>query len=239
MISAIIFSKIKQECHRDGAWEVSISSPLEAGSNGERVAQEGYGPAGDQQAPFDRVDLDVPTNRGDIVAAALCLSVALVGYFVLVPVAVYVPSKFAGTINSPAFLPNVLFAMLGGLSALYLVHSLMVRGRTSRAERRRLSDWTLAAGTALICVGYVVAIYVVGMTVASALSVAVAIYYFGERRILIIAAISVVLPALLWLFFVKVAYVLMPTPIVPVLEFFISAAFGEGGVAVAGAMGSG
>lgn len=204
--------------------EVSISPPLESGSNGEHAAREGYGPAGRQLTPFELVDLDVPTNRGDIVAAALCLSVAAIGYFVLVPAAVYVPSKFAGTINSPAFLPNVLFAMLGGLSVIYLAHSLMVRRRASHDQRRRLSDWGLAAGTALLCVGYVVGIFVVGMTVASALSVAATIYYFGERRVWIIAAISVVLPALLWLFFVKVAYVLMPTPIIPMLEFFVSAA---------------
>ena len=76
----------------------------------------------------------------------------------------------------------------------------------------------IAGGTALICIGYIGAIYVVGMTLASALCVAATIYYFGERRAWVICAIAIILPALLWYFFVKIAHILFPTPWLGVME---------------------
>ena len=75
--------------------------------------------------PPPPIELETPTHRGDVIAAALCLSAGLLGYLVVVPNAVYVPSKFAGSVNSPAFLPNVLFIVLAGLGALYLAQSLI------------------------------------------------------------------------------------------------------------------
>jgi putative tricarboxylic transport membrane protein len=166
----------------------------------------------DPQGGPDFIDLESPTRRGDVIAAVLCLAAGLIGYFVLVPMAVYVPAKFAGTANSPAFLPNVLFILLAALSALYLVQSLIVLLREASEGRVRQSDWALAGGTALICIGYVFGIHVVGMTLGSALAVAATIFYFGERRPVLIASIAVILPLLLWYFFVKIAHILLPTP---------------------------
>ncbi|MGI9384922.1 MAG: tripartite tricarboxylate transporter TctB family protein [Methyloligellaceae bacterium] len=199
-------------------------SPLEV------KADERAGASAEDQAlaaqPSSRVDVDIetPTLRGDVVAALLCLGSGLIGYFVLVPAAVYVPSSFAGTVNSPAFFPNVMFLILSGLSGFYLVRSLVAYRHRTGDQRTLLHEWVLASGTALICVGYVAAIYTFGMTAASAACLAATIYYFGERRLWIIVPTSLVLPALLWLFFVKAANVLFPIPVVPVIEFFLSAA---------------
>ena len=128
------------------------------------------------------IDLEIPTRRGDVIAAALCLMAGLGGYFVVVPMAVYVPAQFIGTANSPAFLPNVMFVLLAVFSALYLIQSLIVYRREAPEGRVQASDWALAGGTALICIGYIVAIHVVGMTLGSALAVAATVFYFGERR---------------------------------------------------------
>ncbi|NIQ96805.1 MAG: hypothetical protein GWN87_23420, partial [Desulfuromonadales bacterium] len=92
------------------------------------------------------IELETPTHRGDIVAASLCLSAGLAGYFLVVPAAVHVPAKFAGTVNSPAFLPNALFILLAGLGAIYLVHSIIAYTRGARQGRARSSDWSLAGG---------------------------------------------------------------------------------------------
>lgn len=198
--------------------EIKADEPVDAETEDQALAAQ----------PNSRVDVDIetPTLRGDVIAASLCLGGGLVGYFVLVPAAVYVPSSFAGTINSPAFFPNVLFLILSGLSGLYLVRSLAAYRRRSSDQRTPAHEWGLAAGTALICLGYVAAIYVFGMTAASAACLAATIYYFGERRLWIIVPTCLVLPALLWLFFVKAANVLFPIPVVPVFEFLLSAAFG-------------
>ena len=156
------------------------------------------------------VDMDTPTHRGDSIAALLCLVGGLVGYFLIVPAAVYVPPQFAGTANSPAFLPNVLFLILAALGFIYLVYSVAAQLRNPTQGWAHPSDWLLAGGTALICVGYVLFIFGIGMTLGSALCVAVTMIYFGERRPWLIGAITVILPALLWYFFVKVAHILLP-----------------------------
>jgi hypothetical protein len=172
--------------------------------------------------PAPVIELETPTRRGDVVASLLCLTTGLAGYFVIVPAAIYVPSKFAGTANSPAFLPNVMFLMLTGLSVIYLIHSLSTYLREPNQGRARPMDWVLAGGTALICCGYVVSIYIFGMTLGSALGIAATMYYFGERRPWIISSITIILPLLLWYFFDKIAHVLFPTPLLGIMEWLES-----------------
>lgn len=165
------------------------------------------------------LDMDTPTRRGDSIAASLCLIGGLVGYFLVVPAAVYVPPQFAGTANSPAFLPNVLFLLLAALSVIYLVYSVAAQLRNPTQGWARSSDWMLAGGTALICIGYIVAIYVIGMTIGSALCVAATMYYFGERRPWVIGTIAIILPTLLWYFFVKVAHILLPPSLLGIMDW--------------------
>ena len=169
------------------------------------------------------VDLETPTRRGDVIVAALCLIAGLGGYFVVVPFAVYVPQQFAGTANSPAFLPNVMFILLAALSALYLVQSIIIYQREAAQGRTPGADWALAGGTALICIGYIFAIHMIGMTVASALAVAATTFYFGERRPMLIATIAVILPMLLWYFFVKIAYILFPSSWLGIMDWLEAA----------------
>jgi len=173
-------------------------------------------------SPMPTVELETPTRRGDVVAAVLCLVVGLAGYYLIVPAAVYVPSKVAGTANSPAFLPNVLFLLLIGLSVIYFIQSLSDYLRQPAQGRARKMDWVLAGGTALICVGYITAIYIFGMTLGAALGVTALTYYFGERRPWVIGTIAIVLPILLWYFFEKIAHVLFPTPWLGIMEWLES-----------------
>lgn len=173
-------------------------------------------------SPMPTVELETPTRRGDVVAAVLCLVVGLAGYYLIVPAAVYVPSKVAGTANSPAFLPNVLFLLLIGLSVIYFIQSLSDYLRQPAQGRACNMDWVLAGGTALICVGYITAIYIFGMTLGAALGVTALTYYFGERRPWVIGTIAIVLPILLWYFFEKIAHVLFPTPWLGIMEWLES-----------------
>lgn len=181
--------------------------------------------------PMLPVELETPTRRGDVVAAILCLAAGLIGYFLIVPAAVYVPSKVAGTANSPAFLPNVLFLMLTGLSVIYFILSLIAYLRQPVQGKARKMDWVLAGGTAVICVGYIAAIYFVGMTLGAALGVAAMTYYFGERRLWLIGAIAIILPLLLWYFFEKIAHVLFPTSWFGIMEWLEGALHLTSGVA--------
>ncbi len=173
----------------------------------------GGGTTSEPRGQPEYIELETLTRRGDVIAGLFCLVGGLIGYFFVVPAAVFVPTKFAGTVNSPAFLPNALFLILIGLSAVYLVQSLAAYLREQTQGRVRASDWLLAGGTAAICIGYVAAIYIIGMTIASGLSVAIAMYYFGERRFWVIGLVAVILPAALWYFFVKIAHILFPVPV--------------------------
>ena len=175
------------------------------------------------------LEMDTPTRRGDSIAASLCLVGGLVGYFLVVPAAVYVPPQFAGTANSPAFLPNVLFLLLAALGVIYLLYSVAAQLRNPTQGWARPSDWMLAGGTALICIGYILAIYGIGMTLASALGVAATMIYFGERRPWLIGAIAVILPLLLWYFFVKVAHILLPPSLLGIMDW-MEAGFTHDGV---------
>jgi len=183
---------------------------------------------GSIQQPPSPIDLETPTHRGDVIAASLCLGAGLAGYLFVVPAAVHVPAKFAGTVNSPAFLPNALFILLAGLGAVYLVQSVITYLREARQGRARNSDWALAGGTALICVGYIAAIYLVGLTLGSALCVAATIFYFGERRLWIIGLIAVILPSALLYFFVKIANILLPSNALGLLDWLESSLPSDG-----------
>lgn len=187
--------------------------------------KSGHRPSHESAPP---IELETPTYRGDVIAASLCLFAGLAGYFLVVPAAVYVPAKFAGTVNSPAFLPNVLFVLLAGLSAIYLAQSVIIYLREARQGQARISDWALAGGTALICVGYIGAIYLVGLTLGSALCVAVTIFYFGERRPWVIGLIAVVLPSALLYFFVKIANILLPSNALGLLDWLESSLPADG-----------
>ncbi len=188
--------------------------PEGAGDGGVSVAGA---PAHRSESP--PVGLETITLRGDVIAGAICLIVALAGYFIVVPAWVYIPAQFKGTINSPALMPQALFVLLGIFSAVYLLRGINKYRVSDRQGLAPLSDWALAAGTILICAAYLGAIYVVWFPVASALCLVAAQYYFGERRWGVILAIAILLPVLLWLFFVKIALIVMPTPMIPFLDF--------------------
>jgi putative tricarboxylic transport membrane protein len=158
------------------------------------------------------LDIDTPTHRGDIVAAAASLGIALAIYFLIIPDQVYVPAAFIGKANSPAFLPKAISMLLAILSAIYLIKSVIAYLREPQQGRALAIDWGIAGIMAVICIAYVAGILLFGMTIASGLCVAGTIYFFGERRYGLIVGIAVILPALLWYFFVKIANILLPEP---------------------------
>ncbi len=180
------------------------------------------------------IHLETPTLRGDVAMAAACLTFGLIGYFVIVPAAVYVPAKFAGTVNSPDFLPKLVLLLLSGFSALYLVKSLAAWIKTPAEGWAPRADWMLAGGTALICAGFVAAIFLVGLTLAAAICVAATMGYFGERRPTVIAPVAILLPLALWYFFEKMANILFPPPLWGImgwLEASIRPVLQAGGIA--------
>lgn len=172
--------------------------------------------------PPSATTLETATGLGDLALAASCLISAGLGYFVLVPRWVYVPAKVAGTLDSPAFFPQALFILLALLAGLLLVQTLLAVSRIAAESRAPRADWRRAGTMLAICLFYLCAVFLIGLPVASAVSMALTLLYFGERRLFVVGLASVLLPMLLWLFFVEIALVPMPKPLIelPGLAFF-------------------
>jgi hypothetical protein len=215
-----VASKNKSRSQGPVLGRIELEPPFDSG--GQEPEGAGGGPVAGAPAhgsELSPVGLETITFRGDVIAGAICLMVALAGYFIVVPAWVYIPAQFKGTINSPALMPQALFILLGLFSAVYLLRGFNKFRESDRQGLAPLSDWGLAAGTIGICAAYLGAIYVVGLPVASALCLVAAQYFFGERRWGIILAMAILLPVLLWLFFVKIALIMLPAPMIPFLDF--------------------
>jgi len=154
------------------------------------------------------------TIGGDIAGGALCVAAALAGHFVLVPFGVYVPDSVAGTLDSPAVLPLIMFTALGLLGAALLANGLSARRAAGLGPGRSAADWRKALGMLGICAGYLALIVVVGLPVASAIGLIVTLRYFGGRRWHVMVPIGIIVPALLWAFFVYVVHVSMPPALI-------------------------
>ncbi len=187
------------------------------GSAGVGAPYDGEALQGGKEQGPPHIDIDTPTMRGDIIVAAVCLGFALTVYFLVIPAQIYVPKSFVSTANSPAFLPKMVCILLAVLSTIYLANSIIAFRREPRQGRARGSDWGIAAGMIAICMAYVGAILTFGMSIASGLCIAGTVYFFGERRYGLIVGIAVLLPAMLWYFFVKVASILLPEPELQIL----------------------
>jgi hypothetical protein len=158
--------------------------------------------------------MDKATLGGDIGGGAACVAAALLGHLVVVPFGVYVPDSVAGTLDSPAIMPRIMFTALGLLGALLLGSGLRARARSVPDPGRSAADWRKAFGMLAICAGYLAMIFVVGLPLASVIILVVTLRYFGGHKWQLMLPIGIVVPAVLWLFFVYVVHVYMPPALI-------------------------
>lgn len=160
--------------------------------------------------------LETVTAVGETVTGAVAIVAAVFGYIVFVPLWVYVPESVAGTTNSPAMMPKVYCVALGILGSIVAVRGLALLKTARGTPAIANADWRRVVATLALCAVYLLGIESIGLPLASALALAGAMVLFGERRPIMIATTAVVLPLLLWAFFVKVANVPMPDPIIEI-----------------------
>ena len=164
--------------------------------------------------------MDQPTVAGDIAAGVACVMAAAIGDLVVVPRGVYVPQSVAGTLDSPAVMPVVMFTALGLLGAVLLAKALKARHAAADRSARATDDWRRAGGMLAICALYLGAIFVVGLPIASAIGLFAALWYFGERTWGLMLLVAIITPAALWLFFVYVVNVSMPNAIFELVDVY-------------------
>jgi len=153
-------------------------------------------------------------ERNDLILSAVTVGFALLVMFAVIPLGVEDP----GTINvlalGPSFWPFIiaLFICLMGLIVGAQAYRRFRAGGDPRlgtggGQQFALTRWI---GALVLLAGYYALIGVLGMVVASILTLLLFMLLGGERRPVLIAAISLVLPIALYLFFRYVANVAIP-----------------------------
>lgn len=155
--------------------------------------------------------------RGDLMTGTICVVAALLGCIVFVPVWVYVPDSVAGTWNSPAVMPQAMFVLLGIFGALLAIRGFWAGGVASRPSGDA-AVWRRVGAMLGICFAYLLGILLIGLPIASGLALAATLLLFGERRWIVATLVAVLVPLLLWFFFVKVAAVPMPDPVLKLAD---------------------
>ena len=155
----------------------------------------------------------------DVIAGALILAIGLAFVFVLIPIGVDEPRRVKYAALSPAYYPRIVAIILVVIGAAVVARAVFrpaAREMDSEAHptaaRRLLGMFAVLAAFAILLTP-------LGFVVASALALFAAIRLAGEQRIHVTAAISVLLPVLLYFFFLKVARIPIPLGVLkPVLE---------------------
>ena len=155
----------------------------------------------------------------DVIAGMLILAIGLVFVFILIPIGVDEPRRVKYAALSPSYYPRIVAIILVVIGTAVAARAVLrptaaeTDSETHPAAALRLS------GISAILIAFAILLTPLGFIVASALALFAAIWLAGEQRVHINAAISVMLPVLLYFFFLKVARIPIPLGVLkPVLE---------------------
>ena len=158
-------------------------------------------------------------RRRDIVTAIVFFALGVAALFYLIPQGIAVPSTVKIAALSPDFWPRVITFGAIAASVFLLVETLtMQQPQIDETENDDAAQYQLDSLPSLLRVlGLIVALFVfyaslttLGVVAASILLLAAMMLFFGERKYLLIAALSIGVPILLYLFFRYVASVPIP-----------------------------
>ena len=160
------------------------------------------------------VQTDIRARRYEVGIGLCLIAVATLLAFVAIPFGVTRPSSVSHLPLSPVFLPYLLSALIGAFAVLHIVTALTVPHLPAAdSDDSTLHPRWFLRGVliAVLLLGYLMLPQFVGMfPTAVALTVAL-MRLGGERRLRVLAAFGVLVPSAIYLFFVFVAQVPMPT----------------------------
>lgn len=159
-----------------------------------------------------------PQNRKDIIAGVLFLILGLVAVFILIPRGVTVPGSVKVLALSPDFWPRII-----GIGAVVASIFVLIEARTMKQPTLTEDDddgreFDHPFATAALRAGIlIVALFVfyyslstLGVVAASIILIIAMMLFFEERRYVLIGALGIGTPILLYVFFRYVAGVPMP-----------------------------
>jgi len=154
--------------------------------------------------------------------AVIAFAVLLVGF--LIPAQINEPGYIKSKYLSPAFVPRVFSIFLGAVALILLGQSVArLKKLPGKSEARSDEQETPAANArrgailavllwASLCL-FMLAVQFFGILVPSILFLGGLMFYFGQKRWLLILSIMILVPVILYLFLHNVANVQFPTGI--------------------------
>lgn len=144
-------------------------------------------------------------------AGLLLGAIGLVFILILIPHGVVEPRKVKYAALSPSYYPRIVAIALLGLGMLVAVRGFLEHRQADEPDAMARPDAGVRIAAVFCLLGlYAVLIGTVGFVLMSALVLAALTFLAGERRLWLIAANAVVLPFVLYFFFVEIANIPIP-----------------------------
>jgi len=167
-------------------------------------------------------------SKREIGVGIAAMAIAALGWFVVIPLGIDLPQNIKIRALSPDFWPRIVMAILAIAGAVIAVQGFLESRAADREDTAAGGDDTIEhppvvlAGRvvfalALLFVFYA-GIFQLGIVVCSALIIVIFTLVLGQRQWRYILPLAVVLPLVLYFFFVQVAHVPMPLGIFEVLR---------------------
>lgn len=127
---------------------------------------------------------------------------------VVIPNQIRTPASIANIVMSPAFWPAAI-AVLAIVLGLALAAKAFITGSADDDGESSPTTWRSLASIGIM-IGYYLLLEPLGIVLASVIAMPALSALFGERRVVMLAPIALLLPVGLYFFFTEVAHIPMP-----------------------------
>jgi len=151
-------------------------------------------------------------ERSDLILGGVTIAFACLALFVVIPTGVENPGQINVMALGPSFWPSVIAVFICSMGILVALQSYRSHRNRKSSEADGPANFAPARwiGALVLLAGYYLLLDILGMVVTSALALLTFMLLGGERRPVLIVAITVILPVALFLFFRYVANVSIP-----------------------------
>ena len=148
----------------------------------------------------------------DVVVGGVLLVFCVVVYLII-PIEIQELMRYDASMGlSPAVFPKLSVFLIAGFSAVLIFSALRPKDVAPREDRRALGMGSRARviTTFIIILAYVYLIGIVGYLVITPLALIILMWYFGERRWLLILSVAILATTGLFCFFRYIMYIILP-----------------------------
>ncbi len=148
----------------------------------------------------------------DVVAGGVLLGFS-VGVYLIIPIEIQELMRYDASMGlSPAVFPKLSVFLIAVFSAILILFGLRSKGIALGEDRQepRMGSRARVITTFIIILVYVYLIGILGYLVITPLALITLMWYFGERRWLLILSLAILTTAALFYFFRYVMYIILP-----------------------------